>query len=81
MLRLESAPLLQWVSVEDRKPPINSVNKPQPYVLAIDAKDRMSVGYARLYSTGELWWTFAKPIGEPTHWMPLPNPPARSIRG
>lgn len=47
-----------------------------PYVLAVDARDRMSVGYARENSEGYTW-VFAKPIGEPTHWMPLPLAPKR----
>lgn len=45
-----------------------------PYVLAVDAKGRMSVGYAREHSTGFMW-VFAKPIGQPTHWMELPPLP------
>jgi hypothetical protein len=44
------------------------------YVLAVDAKGRMSVGHARHNSEGYTW-TFAKPIGVPTHWMLLPTPP------
>ena len=37
----------------------------------------MSVGYAMEHSGYALGygWTFAKPIGVPTHWMPLPEPP------
>lgn len=45
------------------------------YVLAIDAKNRMSVGYAYRLSGGSLFWTFAKPIGNPIAWMELPQPP------
>jgi hypothetical protein len=48
-----------------------------PYVLAVDAKGRMSVGYARENSEGFMW-VFAKPIGQPVYWMPLPAPPAQA---
>jgi hypothetical protein len=71
---------MQWKSIEDQLPPINEVpvGHNRKYVLAIDAKDRMSVGYAYRYSTGELGWTFAKAIGIPTHWTELPPPPVRN---
>lgn len=67
----------EWRSLKMTEPPVAITfnDKPKPYVLAIDSKDRMSVGWAYRYSTGKLGWTFAKPIGQPTHWMPLPTPP------
>jgi hypothetical protein len=66
----------EWRSVGASEPPIRSQENPKPYVLAVDAKRRMSVGYVfDKYSEGGLWWVFAKPIGTPTHWMPLPDPP------
>jgi hypothetical protein len=65
----------EWKPVWVVMPPINTAKNPKPYVLAVDNKGRMSVGYAYRVSTGELSWTFAKPIGTPTHWMPLPDPP------
>lgn len=45
------------------------------YVLAVDAKGRMSIGFATTHSSVPFIWTFAKPIGEPTHWRQLPKPP------
>jgi hypothetical protein len=67
---IETAPPIQrFISGRGRQPP------EPPYVLAVDAKGRMSVGYAREHSEG-FTWTFAKPIGQPTHWMALPAPPA-----
>lgn len=66
-----------WISVddEDHKPPIReSYRDPAPYVLACDAKGRMSVAYADKHSVGYVW-VMAKPIGAVTHWMPLPDPP------
>lgn len=70
----------EWRDVKSEKPPLRAFvsghgYSDKPYVLAVDAKGRMSVGYAMLYSSGHLQWTFAKPIGEPTHWMHLPPPP------
>lgn len=69
----------EWIKVTEKIPPISKVygGKNAPYVLAIDEKDRMSVGYAMQYGDGRLMWTFAKPISEPTHWMPLPAAPKR----
>lgn len=74
----------EWIDPIRKKPPIRRFVSGQgwqpaklPYVLAVDVKGRMSVGYASEHS-GErngYRWTFAKPIGEPTHWMPLPEPP------
>jgi hypothetical protein len=65
-----------WKPIETHPPPFSQGFPAKPYVLAVDAKGRMSVGFARRYSTGEIMWTFAKPIGEPTHWQDLPEPPA-----
>ena len=60
-----------WVSVDDRLP-----EKRAPmfkhYILAVDLRGRMSVGY--VWENGT--WTFAKPIGEPRYWMELPDRPA-----
>lgn len=59
-------------------PPLATIGgdlKDKPYVLAVDQKGRMSIGYLIKYSSDNLRWTFAKPIGDPTHWMPLPAPP------
>jgi hypothetical protein len=68
----------EWISIDDRLPdflePWDKRDKPKPYVLAVDAKGRMSVAYR--YSNHPQAWTMAKPIGTVTHWMPLPEPPA-----
>ncbi len=71
----------QWINTLKEKPPIQRFVSGQgwqpfkpPYVLAVDVKGRMSVGYARENSGGHTW-IFAKPIGEPTHWQHLPEPP------
>lgn len=78
---------MEWQPIETGKPPpiqrfISGQgwqpSKP-PYVLLVDAKDRMSVGYARATSYGYTW-VFAKPIGQPTHWMPLPDAPAGELK-
>lgn len=70
-----------WIDVMKEKPPMQRfisgqgwVPRAKPYVLAVDVKGRTSVGYAVKNATG-YDWTFAKPIGEPTHWMHivLPN--------
>ena len=66
--RAQKPPMQRFVSGQGLQPP-----KP-PYVLAVDVKGRMSVGYARENSEGYTW-VFAKPIGEPTHFQPLPEPP------
>ena len=50
------------------------------YVLAVDSKGRMSIGFATSYDKTHWRWTFAKPIGEPTHWRQLPNPPKVVIK-
>lgn len=66
-------PLRRFISGQGWTP------RDKPYVLVVDAKGRMSVGYAMAHA-GEKFgyrWIFAKPIGIPTHWMPLPEPPAR----
>lgn len=66
----------EWQSVESAEPPIRSKENPKPYVLAVDAKGRQSVAYIfSKYDEGGYWWVSAKPIGTPTHWMPLPDPP------
>lgn len=68
-----------WINAATQPPPVKDIGEilrgTKPYVLAVDAKGRMSVGYPYKYSTGELGWVFAKPIGAVTHWMPLPEPP------
>lgn len=69
---------MNWIDVNECIPlsitnPADWYRKPSFYVLAVDIKDRMSVGY-RIHDGR---WIFAKPIGEPTHWMPLPKPPVR----
>ena len=73
---------MDWQPIETTTPPIQRFTSGQgwqplapPYVLAVDAKGRMSVGYARQNTAGYTW-TFAKPIGQVTHWMSLPAPPA-----
>lgn len=74
----------QWRSIESAPPTRKFISgqgwvpKDKPYVLAVDVKGRMSVGYTHQASTGETCWTFAKPIGRPTHWMPLPEPPSEA---
>lgn len=53
--------------------PISSAPKSQfdkLYILACDSKGRMAIGYF-MYNI----FRTAKPIGQPTHWMTLPEPP------
>jgi hypothetical protein len=82
MIVILTSPVIVWNDLRTVPPPIQQFISGQgwqpqpPYVLAVDAKDRMSVGYARENSEGYTW-VFAKPIGEPTHWTPLPIPPIR----
>ena len=66
-----------WRDLKKHTPPIRDFSKPKvkPYVLVVDAKGRMSIAYAFEYSSGEIGWTMAKPIGTVTHWMRLPEPP------
>jgi len=46
------------------------------YILAVDSKGRMSIGYLLKYSDEKIiQFASAKPIGRPTHWMHLPEPP------
>lgn len=77
---LEAYQAKAWRPIETAPPPMQRFSggawqpSEPPYVLAVDAKGRMSVGYARENSEGYTW-TFAKPIGQPTHWMKLPEPP------
>lgn len=69
---------MEWISVKIKMPPhIGSLSDfaEKPYVLAVDTKNRMSIGYCRRYQSGEYCWIFAKPIGEVTHWMNLPALP------
>lgn len=71
----------QWFDVTKKLPKMVEIGadyQSKPYVLAVDCKGRMSIGYLRKYSSDNLRWTFAKPIGEVTHWMPLPEPPKTS---
>lgn len=76
---VETQNTINWISVTDEEPPITCrPARSKPYVLAVDAKNRMSVGYALEHSTAGYIWVFAKPIGEPTHWMPLPAPPHKA---
>jgi len=75
---LSPAPLLGgWRDLKTHTPPIRDFSKPKvkPYVLVVDSKGRMSIAYAFEYSSGEIGWTMAKPIGTVTHWMRLPKPP------
>ncbi len=72
-----------WNDVKAVAPPLRVFVSGQgwsekQYVLAVDAKDRMSIGFATGNSVGPFCWTFAKPIGEPTHWRQLPQPPTRA---
>lgn len=62
-----------WRPIESA--PILKTYKDKPYVLAVDAKERMAVGYFHEYSTGERGFTSAKPISNPVKWMPLPTAP------
>ena len=65
-----------WIAVRVVRPPLSD-HRDKLYLLAVDAKGRMSIGYAYAHSTADFgfMWTFAKPIGNPTHWMHLPTPP------
>ena len=73
-------PVDGWVSVKERLPEkvaatYGDLRDKSRYVLAVDAKGRMSIGYALRYASGDVHWIFAKQIGEVTHWMPLPAEP------
>ena len=68
---------MNWNDVSNIKPPISPNYREKRYVLAVDEKNRMSVGYCMCQPSGYLHWTFSKPIGRPTHWMPLPEVPKR----
>lgn len=70
--------LQEWRKVDAVEPPLNQApvqSKSATYVLVVDAKARMAVAYFYRYSTGELGMVSGKAIGQPTHWMPLPDPP------
>ncbi len=80
----ETGQIEQWRNIETDPPVLTELTvaiRGKPYVLAVDAKGRMSVGYPYRHSTGEVGWVFAKPIGEPTHWMPLPEAPSMEQEG
>ena len=69
-----------WRDVKSNEPPLQEWKSGQgwsekQYVLAVDAKGRMSIAYAYRHSANTVIWTMAKPIGAVTHWMPLPEPP------
>jgi hypothetical protein len=65
----------RWIPVSERLPEMTTRWEDPRYVLAVDAKGRMSVGYYVEHSSGKPWWTFAKAISDPTHWQPLPAAP------
>jgi len=72
----------EWRDPMDEKPPIQQFISgqgwtPKAYVLAVDVKGRVSVGYATQNRSGGYRWAFAKPIGEPVLWMPLPPLPVK----
>lgn len=73
------AALSEWQPVETVTPPLRNGGNAKPYVLAIDAEDRQAIGWFNRYSTGELGFTSAKPIGMPTHWQALQHPPKREL--
>lgn len=62
-----------WRPIESA--PLPSKDEYKPYVLAVDAKKRMAVGYFIKYAAGELGFTSAKAIAAPVKWMPLPTAP------
>lgn len=76
-LRAKCARLESWNDADVTAPPIGSLRGEKPYVLAVDSRGRMSIGYAQTHSCGHVW-VFAKPIGSPTHWMHLPPMPAKA---
>jgi hypothetical protein len=70
----------EWNDVKTSKPPMRrflsgSSWTEKPYVLVVDALGRMSIAYASENGGNWIQWTMAKPIGNVTHWMPLPEPP------
>lgn len=68
-----------WTALTAQEPEARDLTEDvrnKHYLLAVDAKGRMSVGYCYRYQTGELGWVFAKPIGAVTHWMQLPDAPS-----
>lgn len=64
-----------WLPIGTDQPPLSDLGRTKNYILAVDSKGRMSVAYAYRHSAGMIQWVMAKPIGEVTHWMPLPVPP------
>lgn len=57
---------MNWISVKDRLP------KDLSWMLVLEA----STDCAIAYWTGERWSADREtPLGEVTHWMPLPEPP------
>lgn len=72
----------EWIATTERLPDERVRNsrdfRSKPYVLICDSRNRMSVAYPLEYSSGQVTWVSAKPVGnEITHWMPLPEPPQR----
>lgn len=65
-----------WVKCSERLPEMVDYSRGiKPYVLVCDSKQRMAVAFAFKHSTGKTGWTSSKPIGDVTHWQPLPTPP------
>lgn len=68
-----------WIDVNDRLPDLKRFISgrgwsEKTYVLGVDSKGRMGVGFFTEQSYGPRW-TSARAMGDATHWMLLPTAP------
>lgn len=60
--------------------PIETAPRDAQVLIAMPSVPR-SVAEAYCDSNGYLWVQGHQPSGKPTHWMPLPAPPAEEVGG
>lgn len=65
----------QWISVEERLPETDYMGNPVPVLVALPGwYGQRTIGYCDNDEYGVRW--HCESTQKPTHWMPLPPPPA-----